>query len=142
MKIYERIDLWLIERVFQPCVDFFQRRPDWWLRQLAGVLLLLSLISAVPADGAPFTGWDALALLLDLLVVTFIYGCGRSPTRTAWVGRAGAGLRMFMLVLLALPHRTALGFAASLVLLACYYFAACRPPKPREPKAKMAPAPG
>lgn len=133
-----KLDNFLIERVFQPVVDFSQRKPRWWALQMGILMTILSGLSAFLFGWH----WTVFAMLLAWPALTVVV-CISDETCSNY--GAVRGNRWFTLlsfavlcplgitVLLVYGHAKPSNFFAGLVMsanVAFNYFAACRPPTP------------
>lgn len=135
-----RIDRMLIDRVFQPVVDFTQRRPEWLVRQCALACALSVAVRHATDDTRPM--W---ATAMGVFCCLLMAGLTFMPT---WVEVLGTlfPFRVMQLIFVASSAASvALGgerFIASLLtdvlFTGVYYFAACLPPKPKEPRRRLA----
>jgi len=134
----DKLDKFLIDNVFQPVVDFSQRKPRWWTLQMGILQTILVALS-----GALF-GWEWQVFLMlfgwplhTLFVSISDEACSAHGSATGFrfvvlalflvLGCFGTCLSIFVGSMT--PERV-LAQAACFVMLAFTYFAACRPPKP------------
>lgn len=148
MNLFARIDAWLIAGPFQTVVDISQRKPEWWAQQSLIATLVLECIRQVvfikPSD------WIAYALLfLGALCLAGMWLFTLSPALLAYAGsdrRLRAMLVVLSLfripVLFTAPERAVIGLVCDACYLSFFYFAACKPPRPRVPRSKLASAGG
>lgn len=133
----ERIDQWLIDRVFQPIVDWSQREGAWWVRETAFFCVIYLVIRLV----AQYLGYihDARAaggIAIDFACSAFFCWWARDRVRVANLGTAST-MRKFFIVysVVAVPldiWRYPFNLPSDIIFMSFYFFAACRPPKPRE----------
>lgn len=135
-----RIDAWIIERIYQQIVDWSQRKPAWFGRQVAIAQIIVVLLQPlfIPSFGM-------YTVALGLLAAGLCFYWARNDATFATNGRLGrwVGLRLFMLTLVFVGPIADVHPATNLRSLLCvswFYFSACRPPKPREPKHRLASA--
>ncbi len=147
------LDRWLLVQ-HQHIVDRAQRSPAWLAEQCALMMAVLTLVGAVLE-----LDWGAVGLVLvglSLGCIAVLYLVAREPTALAAMG-AASRVRWWLLVLLLVRltwlvlllasglevQRYMLFSVASGVGLVAYvYFAACRPPRPRLPRPRIAVASG
>lgn len=139
-----RVDRWLIDKPFQTAVDLAQRQPAWMVRQcvLAGAVVAFVRHLTEPGHALWVTALGALCALM-LFAFTF---------RAEWVAALGGLLpaRVLSLMFLAMStgqvvlsgERYIAVMLGDLLSMGLFYFAACRPPRPREPRRKLARAGG
>lgn len=141
MSMLSKLDQWLIDRPFQGLVDLMQKDRAWWVEQCAYAVLITSVGSAM------FRVEPAYVLLFgNLLVAACFVLSSRMPAALELMGgRKNVRLAMLVLAVLTAPLLLKHGSAVfwmemlnGLAFTSVYYFAACKPPKPREPRRKMA----
>lgn len=136
-----RLDAWLTAQVFQKVVDLSQLRPAWWGRQAAAVLLIMGIVRAVN------TGYPILTVIYVLamgvwLLATFIEPLYASLAESTWVryfALFDAAITVSALLLPLLgeqPDLLARWVVGSVCLTSYFYFATCRPPRPKHPRKK------
>jgi hypothetical protein len=140
-----KLDKWLISRVFQGIVDLSQRQPAWWVRQAAGLAVLSVAAEFVFRPGRGFFDW--LGLIAVIVMCGYLCLLSLSPSLMAELMVDWNWLRMVYAVMavadlisavLAPSERHVAGAFVMGSLAAMLYFAACEPPRPREPRRKMA----
>jgi len=141
LQLLSRFDAWLTAQVFQRLVDLSQLRPAWWGRQAAAVLLIVGIVRAVN------TGYSILAVIYVLamgvwLLATFIEPLYASLAESTWMryfALFDAAITISALLLPLLgeqPDRLARWVVGSAGFTSYFYFATCRPPRPRLPRRK------
>lgn len=141
-RLLEKLDAWITNRVFQPVVDASQLRPVWWGRQAAVVLLIVGIVRAVS------TGYSVLAVIYVLamvvwLLATLIEPLYASLAESTWVryfALFDTAMTIFALLLPLWgeqPDRLARWVVGSAGFTSYFYFATCRPPRPRQPRRKL-----
>lgn len=146
MSVFHRIDSWLIEGPYQAVVDFSQRQPAWWGRQCAIGYLVMTCVHIAVRHGDQ--AWlDYVILAAALLAAPMQWLVTLLP---AWFASMGES-RFLRLSILAIALPDLLGLfgqnpAAWASDLLCHvaavsycYFAACKPPRPRVPRTRLAP---
>jgi hypothetical protein len=135
----ERIDQWLIDKVFQRIVDWSQREGGWWIRELAFFCAIYSVIRIV-AQVLGYTP-DARSIVgisIDFLCALMFCWWARDKVRVANLGTATSWRRFFIVFsFISLPldlWRYPFNLPCDIAFIGFYFFAACRPPKPREKK--------
>lgn len=146
MSMLSRIDDWLIEGPYQSVVDLSQRKPEWWARQSLIANLMMAFIR-VAVFSVELAWRDYLILTICAACSAGIWITTLSPAWFAGMGQA----RFFRLFLVGMavtrlvaliggdPVRSMAGLLNDLALMSVYYFAACKPPRPRAPRFKLAP---
>jgi hypothetical protein len=147
------LDRWLLAQ-HQHIVDWGQRSPAWLAEQCALMMAVLTLVGAALEQD-----WGAVGLVLvglSLGCIALLFLVAREPATLAAMG-AVSRLRWWLLALLLvrlmwLVLLLALGLeirrymlfsvASGVGLVAYVYFAACRPPRPRLPRPRIAAASG
>ncbi len=143
--MFTEIDTWLINRVFQPIVDWSEKQPAWWYQQCIGASAVAYAIGLVlyPAErlGDAFD-WAWVAFMAFLFVGMF-----RDSANPALLAGRGPGLRWMLVGVAAVglvisvskaePDLPA-SIAFNVVFTAAFFFAACKPPRPRLPRGKLA----
>ncbi|WIY40460.1 hypothetical protein QRO08_09675 [Paracidovorax citrulli] len=146
-------DRWLLAQ-HQHVVDWVQRSPGWLSEQCALMMAVLTLVGAALEQDWGAVGLALVGLSLGCIVVLFLVA--REPVVLAAMG-ARSGLRWGLLALLlvrltllvlllasGLEVRRYMLFSvvSGVGLVAYVYFAACRPPRPRLPRQRIAAASG
>jgi hypothetical protein len=146
----ERIDAWLIARVYQPMVDLFEKKPQWWVEQCSMALLLSAVMVSMWRDSGSM---QYVRLATDVLCAALFVAYARMPVLFEWLAKADFTRRFLLIldlplmVLILIPTKdysyaiNVADISNSIAFLSVYYFAACRPPKPREPKRRLVPSP-
>lgn len=133
-----RIDAWIIRHVYQALVDWSQRKPSWWCRQCAAAFMAICAaryfagMSSAPA-------WGTAAVLLTWASAWAFVG---EPYVLAVIG-SFSWIRWLLLFLGVMTFAVTLnvpGMLGDAAVVSFYFFAACKPPKPREPRRWLAPA--
>lgn len=135
----EKFDYFLIS-FYQSLVDFFQKKPVWWVRQIAHGFLVLTLLLTL------FGTETAFQVVINSAVTAIFYAYSRSEAETASLGSAGwIRVLIFMLCFWAAfldsfwaEPTAGLSIAREILFFSAYYFGACKPPKPKVPKTKFA----
>jgi hypothetical protein len=144
MKWLECLDAWLIAVPFQWLVDSTGKKREWWVEQCAYAYLVSGLLDALMFHDTP-KRW--LLAGLTLIVAAIMFFDAKVPAlleRTAGLDRWRQGFLVLWLInlpldlLRPLPAQS-VGIVAVTALVASYYFAACQPPKPKQPRRKLAP---
>lgn len=145
MKLFRRIDAFLIARVFQPVVDLSQRQPIWWAQQSAILMAVLVVMSGV------LNGWGWAITLTTFVAVPASLLVSRSPVLVAWIGAwqiwrimstwmTAVSLALLLAVWWAVSSLgepfplSVLDKLPGLAQLSMMFFAACKPPPPRAPR--------
>lgn len=135
-----RVDTWLVDRVFQSIVDLLQCKPARCAQPCAAAIAGLAVGQLLAGSQSPF---GATASVMAGLTMWVVAG---SP---AWFTAMNSySVRLFYLLTTVLSatiwfdSRTLLDQAASTAAVAYFYFAACRPPRPRVPKGRFVPEGG
>ncbi len=145
-NLLTRLDTWLIDNPYQGLVDISQRKPTWWAQQCVLGSLVMFVIQFVlfPQPGV----WKPYAFLgVNTITLSVLWLATLSPALFAWIG-AARPVRCFILVLLLTnlyidePTRDVLVLFGNFGVTSVYYFAACKPPRPRVPRTKLAGAGG
>lgn len=146
MNVFHRIDSWLIEGPYQAVVDLSQRKPVWWARQsLVANLVMVCIRAAAFSTEQSWKGYLIPAICAACSAVIWI--TTHSPVAFAATGQQRF-FRLFLVVmtvplLLGLvvgdPARTLAGLLIHIAFMSFYYFAACKPPRPRVPRGRLAP---
>lgn len=142
MKAFNSMDARLLA-VFQWLVDLVGRPTSWWAENCAYVLLVGGVLREVLR---PVPGWFWWGVIGSLVFATLIWGAARAPAVLQWIGRdrfwrfvAVATTIFATLVTLGKgPVDFWLCLLANIGYASFYYFAACRPPKPRPPRRVLA----
>ena len=134
-----RLDAFLIAQTFQPLVDLTQRQPAWCARQCA----LLGAVCAVLRPHFTDASLLSAAVVLVLSAISLIPGAAAAVGSVTWIRilfllAVVFDFALLLLIALAVLSADTIRFAFSMALdLAWggyYYFAACRPPRPRAPR--------
>lgn len=145
MKLFRRIDAFLIAQVFQPVVNLSQRQPIWWAQQSAILMAVLLVMCGV------LDGWSWSIVLSVCIAVPASLLVSRSPVLVAWIGAwqfwrimstwmtavSAAMLLAVWWVVSSLGEPfplPVLDNLAGLAQLSMMFFAACKPPPPRAPR--------
>jgi hypothetical protein len=141
------LDDWVVNQIFQRLVDWAQKQPRWFGEQCAWAYIAFVLMRAVYAVSTGDPEWlDWFVVGSGLLLGGVLIYASRSSWLFALLSHSGVGWRSWWLFwaildlswlisgMLTTTHliRT----STDVALMACYYFAACKPPKPKEPKRK------
>lgn len=143
MKHIYSLDRWLIAKPYQGLIDLTGRKREWWVEQCAFLILVSGVADALlnATDGWKQATMAGLAMLLAFLV----WLDSRVPL---FLEMVAAAVRTRILVLFGVALTTPGCFVRDawlppllfgVGLVSAYYFAACGPPKPREPRTKMQP---
>jgi hypothetical protein len=133
----DRIDQWLINCVYQRIVDWSQRDGGWWIRETAflcvvyEVVRLFSRYAEIIHENRMTFG-----ICLDLACAVFFLWWAKDKVRIANVG-AAKFFRQFLIIfsISFIPldmWRYPFDIPTDIIFVSFYFFAACRPPKPRE----------
>jgi hypothetical protein len=130
--ILDAIDQWIIDR-FQWVVDLTQRTPQWWVGVMSVLYCLSGPFRAAFGDLGWFTGG---AIFLIGVVLYWIH------TSPGWVAHlASAYFFRISLTFMMLgfwiggvlaKNFSVPSFITDVALISIYYFACCKPPKPRK----------
>lgn len=141
-----RLDAFLITQTFQPLVDITQRQPAWCARQCALLGALCSGLRHHFTDASLLLVAFMAAVFLLLAAITLLPGATAALGAQRWVRYVFLLFLAFDAVMLALlpladaaPEsvaRFSLSSALDLAWFGFYYFAACRPPRPRVPRPR------
>jgi len=144
--MFQKLDQWLISRVFQGIVDLSQRQPAWWVRQLSMLVALCGVAWFAFVQG----GRSGLHVIYLLCILALAAG-GWAYSMVPELLRQGMGawnnIRVWYVPLclvswtiaIVAPDAEVVAYACVVVAMLCLlYFAACEPPRPREPRRKMA----
>lgn len=123
--------------LFQRIVDQSERQPAWWVEQTAWAYVAAAIVATIHTnDGI----WQVIGVAGALALATALIWSSKKPSLLAASASAVKPFRLGFLVLIgcnavSLILHTNSGRAAqllsSVLLTACYYFAACNPPRPR-----------
>lgn len=139
MRWYDRFDAWMVGRVFQPEVDFSQKRIGWW-----GAVVSLVIAVRLAATAELYTAWT---LLIAGLYLAFSIASWCSDAFYAYFC-SGWFIRVIMytdlataLLILALSFLSGnmqwLWLIGRVLFIALYFFAQCKPPRPKQPSRKL-----
>lgn len=136
-----RLDLWILQHIYQAIVDFSQRKPAWWAENCSyacGVFGMIGLMRHGSTDGYGF--WVCFGIIFTMFGTFMAVFCTRSQVLFVPIGRMYTA-RYFWLVLafIGLFTRAIVDLTLDRVILTIsdfgymsfLYFAACDPPKPR-----------
>jgi hypothetical protein len=145
MKWLERLDAWLIASPFQWLVDAIGKKREWWVEQCAYAYLVCGLMDSLVFFRGEHQRWVLAGL--TLIVAGFILLDAKVPAlleRTAGLHNWRRGFLVLWLVNLPLDlvremPGAVVGIFAVTAMVSSYYFAACQPPRPRQPRRKLAP---
>lgn len=146
MSMLSRIDDWLIEGPYQAVVDFSQRQPAWWGRQCSiGYAVMSVLCFLVSPDEVPWIRYSF--LIAGGLMFARIWEVTSAQPIFAGMGRIRLLRLLLWLGLLLMLHGVSTRWRAQALalsvgqvcVLSVYYFAACKPPRPRAPRFNLAP---
>lgn len=143
-----RLDAWLLAGPYQWLIDVSGKKREWWVEQCAYAYLVAGMLDAFLTVGSDGKRW--LLAGLTMVVALLIFLDAKIPAMMEMTAAMPHLRRLFLVVscfsiplrLLEMSPRGAAAAIATLALLSSYYFAACRPPKPREPRRKMVMAGG
>lgn len=135
-----RVDTWLVDRVFQSIVDLLQCKPSRCAQPCAAAIAGLAVGQLLAGSQSPFGA--TLSVLAGLIM-------WRAACRPVWFTAMNSyGIRLFYLLTTVL-FVTVWSASCSLIeqadcvaFTAYFYFAACRPPRPRVPKGRFVPEGG
>lgn len=144
-----RIDWWLLDRVFQPVVDLLQRQPAWIARQCVLFGLVANCVRHFAFDSRPL--WVVALVLFSFAILAaftlhsllFASLGGNRFARWFYLVLFVADLAWIAFALLIGPTSLiglVFKYINGFTFFAFFYFAACRPPRPRLPRhsAKLA----
>ena len=143
MRWFDKLDAWMVARVYQPVVDLSQLRIGWWGSTCSVVMAIFLAMRFLEVSGwaAIFNG--ALVICYMVCAVVFLLSDALYADFFSWFVRACVYLDMvFLLILLALtiyldaamPWRNLLG---GMTFASLYYFSKCAPPRPKQPRRKL-----
>ena len=126
-------------------VDETQKKPGWWAEQAIMAATTLEIVRRVVTWES---GWDAVLLLLCLVVCAMLVHASRNPILLKSIGTS-TWVRPFFLILVVLQLFTLpagesiavelIELISSIGMLSYYCFAACDDPRPRKRKEKLVP---
>lgn len=149
MSVFHRFDAWLIVAAYQPIVDLLQMAPTSLARQCIVGMLVIEVVR-LGLFRAEFNGvsWVFAGLMLVSLACYWLI-----TKSAAWFAAVGSlkHVRFALVVIcvvrlmalsLGVTPPVALSSLSDFAFLSLHYFAACRPPKPRVPRSRLASAGG
>jgi hypothetical protein len=129
--------------VHQWIVDESQKKPGWWAEH---VMLAATCLDIVRRVLTWKSGWDAVTLLITLIVATVLVKAARHEVLLKSIGDS-KWIRGFFLGLVALQlfflfttdqvGVNLLDVGAAIFMLSYYCFAGCDAPRPRKRKEKL-----
>lgn len=128
-------------------VDASERKPGWWAENVAYPITGLHV---APILLRLDSGWDGVAVLLLLALGACLISAARSESFLATLG-ADQSIRVIVLLLIAwdafrlFVEPSGDRFArliAGVIMMSYYYFAACKPPRPKNRKQRLVPQAG
>lgn len=144
--LLQRLDQWLIDTPYQGLINWSQRQPAWWVEQCAAAIAVCAITEAAlkPELGA----WEYFGLLLSLVLATGFFFYSRLPAVLVHAAKNDRFRRLILALTIlgwaamAISPKlkaglSALSLASDVLPLSVWYFAACKPPKPREPRKKL-----
>lgn len=140
-----RLDAFLITQTFQPLVDITQRQPAWCARQCALLGAVCAVLWPHFTDASLLSAAVVLVGFLVLSAISLIPGAAAAVGSVTWIRilfllAVVFDFALLLLIALAVLSADTIRFAFSMALdLAWggyYYFAACRPPRPRAPRPR------
>lgn len=147
MKIIAKLDAWLIARPYQGLIDLSGKSREWWMEQSALATFVGGLANGgVLLATSRVPGWMVVLQALAVLVMAAsIFLDSREPIFLEKTGQLHGVRRSAMVIYAVSGVFEAIAPSAStgpwIVLAAglvsSFYFAACQPPKPREPRRKL-----
>lgn len=143
----KQADAWLIARIYQPIVDLVQRKPQWWVEQCAFAIVVTTILQRIFGHTSyVHVGFDVFFALVFVLTARTDYLFAELATmdivRRWCMVTTGVCIPFILIPLPNTPYALNLLDLANLLPFASvYYFAACRPPKPREPKRRLVASP-
>lgn len=136
-----RLDLWILQHIYQAIVDFSQRKPAWWAENCSyacGVFGMIGLMRKGVAEG--FTFMVCFSVFATMLGTFLVVWCSRSPAILAAIAKIRTARYFWLiLVIVCFVCRAIVDFTLDRVILmisdvgymSFLYFAACEPPRPR-----------
>lgn len=140
-----RLDAFLVTRVFQAVVDLTQRQPAWCARQCALLGAVCTALWPYFTDASLLSAAVVLVGFLVLAAISLIPGAAAAVGAVTWIRILYLLVSVFDAAILALAAlavlpsdtaRFAFSMALDLAWFGFYYFAACRPPRPRVPRPR------
>lgn len=126
-------------------VDESQKKPGWWAEQAVMGATAMELVHSVLTWDS---GWDAIVVLLVLIVAPLLVHAARTPHILKSLGQS-TWVRGLFLGLVALDAFTlfatdqiginVIDLLGTVLMLSYYCFAACDDPKPPKRKEKLVP---
>ena len=154
MNPIHRLDRWLIDKPYQSIVDLTQRQPAWLVRQCALLTAVTTIMKFATLGGSAWVTALGMLALLAIAATTFVHPIFAALGGQFWARAVMLASFAFDAVLLVLAlyvadripasllGRIAVGVIIDALCASCYYFAACKPPRPRVPRTKLAGAGG
>ena len=139
--ILSKVDSFTIS-IYQSIVDFFQKKPMWWLREISYIFFAVAIMMAF------FSRSGGFLTAIDLILAWFFYDYSSSEAQTASFGENDifrlfiAALCLISIVLSFLEKDfnaidTTLMVIRNVLFVSAYYFAACKNPAPKVPHRKL-----
>lgn len=145
MNIFQKADYFLISRIFQPIVDWSQKKPLWWMLQLAHFTTIVFIMRA--SARFPDRGVINVFTIGGVLMMIVFYATARSSRGQQIVAESFLTRMLFLfsalidvttLILLAPTFIYVSDMVYSLGIVSYTYFSCCKPPKPKVPRTKLA----
>jgi hypothetical protein len=138
------IDTKLIE-AYQWIVDESQKKPGWWAEHAIMAAVTIDIVRRVITWKG---GWDAVILLLVMVMAVLLVHAARNPPFLRQLGSSTA-IRSLFLVIVILRVCILFGsdqisihlmdLVGSTAMLSYYCFAACDDPRPKKRQEKLVP---
>lgn len=126
-------------------IDETQKKPTWWAEQVIMGATSLDIVHKVLTWNS---GWDAVMLLLILVITAMLVHATKNPVFFKSIGESKR-IRMFFLSFVVYHCATLflekdlamnlLQTISTMFMGSYYYFAACEDPKPPKRKEKLVP---
>jgi hypothetical protein len=132
-----RIDEFLVNKVYQSIIDWSQKDSAWWVREMAFFGILYTIMRIVcHVLGFDFDTKSIVGMVIDILCCVMFYMWSFDRILMASIGSANWIRKIFMIAIpiFAMIDLKSVPFniPMDVIILSSYFFAACRPPTPRK----------